>query len=432
MEEWQSKTHRNDCEQSRDRPEKKRRRGKTMSSQWQTATQGIQHANRNISEGSGRDKLKNVDGDFPACMRLKKESIEDNTKKKASEEEEEDDSNTTMSTETCHCVWEKLKGTVKAAAAAMEVKKTIKAKWWGEAKICAALRHERETQKNMRSMHSSERIAEMICELAGYRWDALLLCETWRNDKEEIWETHHKQIFMGAGKYDNKHGVGILRNKNWKQRIIDTKYINERAISTTILVNRHRIKLMSKKFTTRDMRTTTSRICTERSRSTLKIAKRYIPIIGGDFNAELGLGHGNECISVGRYTLNEGNRRGDWMKHWLMLQGYTALNALNTMYRKHLRNKRLSFLQKEKQIDYILTKRRHTKDAEANDMIHMRSDHRCVMATFTITMPGKNIHDKNTWRKHDMIEYEERDQAKKHWSREAWARKKIPGDHWFF
>ena len=30
-------------------------------------------------------------------------------------------------------------------------------------------------QKNMRSMHSSERIEEMVCELEGYRWDALLL-----------------------------------------------------------------------------------------------------------------------------------------------------------------------------------------------------------------------------------------------------------------
>ena len=56
--------------------------GKTMSSQRQTATQGIQQTNRNTSEGGGRDKLKNVDGDFPACMRLKKESIEDHAKKK--------------------------------------------------------------------------------------------------------------------------------------------------------------------------------------------------------------------------------------------------------------------------------------------------------------------------------------------------------------
>ena len=88
----------------------------------------------------------------------------------------------------------------------------------------------------------------MVCELEGYRWDASLLCETWRHDKEETWETHHKHIFMGAGTYDNKHGVGILLNKKWKQRVIDTEYINERAISTTIVVNRQRIKLMSVYF----------------------------------------------------------------------------------------------------------------------------------------------------------------------------------------
>ena len=49
--------------------------------------------------------------------------------------------------------------------------------------------------------------------------------------------------------------------------------------------------------------------------------KRYIPRNGGDFNADLGPGHGTECTSVGRYTLNEGNKRGDWMKHWLRFTG---------------------------------------------------------------------------------------------------------------
>ena len=54
-------------------------------------------------------------------------------------------------------------------------------------------------------------------------------------------ETHHKHIFMGAGKYDNQHGVGILLNKKWKQRTIDTEYINERAIAKSITVNKQRI-----------------------------------------------------------------------------------------------------------------------------------------------------------------------------------------------
>ena len=39
------------------------------------------------------------------------------------------------------------------------------------------------------------------------------------------------------------------------------------------------------------------------------------------------------------------------------------------------------------------------KDAEANDMIHMGSDHRCVMATFLINMPGNDNHAKNMKKK---------------------------------
>ena len=104
----------------------------------------------------------------------------------------------------------------------------------------------------------------MVCELESCRWDAIFLSETWRQDKSEIWETHHKHIFMVAGKYDNKHGVRLVLNKKWRQRIIETEYINERTISATIVVNRQRIKLMSVFF----------------SHSTN--CKKYIPIVGGD------------------------------------------------------------------------------------------------------------------------------------------------------
>ena len=64
--------------------------------------------------------------------------------------------------------------------------------------------------------------------------------------------------------------------------------------------------------------------------------KHDMQIVGGDFNAELGPSAGIEHLSVGRHTLNESNRRGDWLKQWLMLQKFVALN---TMYKKHVRNK---------------------------------------------------------------------------------------------
>ena len=84
------------------------------------------------------------------------------------------------------------------------------------------------------------------------------------------------------------------------------------------------------------------------------------------------------------------------MKLWLMLQKFTALN---TMYRKTPEKQTTYRSPKcnEKQLDYILIKRRHlkySKDAEANDMIHMGCDHRCVMATFTIIALGKSSHYK--------------------------------------
>ena len=98
-----------------------------------------------------------------------------------------------------------------------------------------------------------------------------------------------------------------------------------------------------------------------------------------------------------------------------MLQDYTALN---TMYRK-TPQKQTTFISpkgNEKHIDYILSKRRYlryNKDAEANDMIHMGSGHRCVMATFTITTPGKSSQYKNLKGKYDMINHERSDQAEK-------------------
>ena len=41
-------------------------------------------------------------------------------------------------------------------------------------------------------------------------------------------------------------------------------------------------------------------------------------IVGGDVNAELGEGFGVERVCVGPHTL-EGNKRGNWMKQWLMV-----------------------------------------------------------------------------------------------------------------
>ena len=244
----------------------------------------------------------------------------------------------------------------------------------------------------MRSMHSSEQIEQLVTDLEAYRWDAILMNETWRHEPAEIWETHHKPLFMGSGKFDNKHGVGKMLNKWWRQRIIDPEYINESKYAD------HHIEKMYKTI-----------------EKHMTNCNRYIPIIRGDFNAEVGPGNGTECKSVDRYPVNEGNKRGDWLKSWLMLQDYTALNTIS----RKTPLKQTTFTSpkgNEKQIYKILKKRRylkHIKDAEANDMIHMGSDHRGVMATFTISMRGKNSNHKNMKGKHDKKKHERSTLAEK-------------------
>ena len=150
------------------------------------------------------------------------------------------------------------------------------------------------------------------------------------------------------GKIREQHGIGILLNKKWRNRIKDSEYINERAITTTIMVNHRRIKLMSVHFH-----------------------------------------HPGERVSVGPHTLKEVNKRGDWMKQWLMIQKFTALD---TMYRKTLGKQTAYRSPKgtEKQIDYILIKRRlFIKAADASDMIHMDSDHRMCHGIFHDHYAGK-------------------------------------------
>ena len=339
------------------------------------------------SKGGGRLKHCIVDGDVPLCLRRKlRDSNESSSSVRKRYEEKESRSSTQSKMK--HCVMNNTAS--------------------GSKDICPRSTEEKDKhsknkevtfiilQKNMRSMHSSEKIEELVTELEGYRWDAILLNETWRHEPAELWETQHNHIFMGAGKYDNKHGVGIMLNKRWRKRIIDTEYINERAIKTTILVNRQHIDLMSVYFPHSNYADHHIEKMYKTIEKHMTNNKKCIPIIGGDFNAELGPGKGTECKSVGKYTLNESNKRGDWLKSWLMLNDYSALN---TMFKK-TPQKQTSFVSpkgKEKQIDYILTKRRYlsnVKDAEANDMIHMGSDHRCIMATFLISTPEKNTHDR--------------------------------------
>ena len=81
-------------------------------------------------------------------------------------------------------------------------------------------------------------------------------------------------------------------------------------------------------------------ICRSPCWEDVQIQGRHTTIVACDFHAAPGPGIGSERPSVGPYTFEELNKRGDWMKQWVVIQNFTALN---TMFQKKDHTHKLHF-----------------------------------------------------------------------------------------
>ena len=68
--------------------------------------------------------------------------------------------------------------------------------------------------KNVMSLQMEQRLDELMAELDTTEWNAVLLNETWREKKEELWSTPSGHLFCGAGGTIGERGVGIILHKN--------------------------------------------------------------------------------------------------------------------------------------------------------------------------------------------------------------------------
>ena len=169
-----------------------------------------------------------------------------------------------------------------------------------------------------------------------------------------------------------------MLNKRWKRKVVKTEHVSERMATTTIKYQQRRIELASVYFLRTGTLTFTSRKCTNASRTTA--TKKQNTIIAGDSNAQLGPGDDSDRDYVGKHAMREPNKRGIWVKQWSMTQKYVALN---TTFKKNPKSKLPSDLRVGKMNVLIDSRsRRYCTNAEANDMIHLGSDHRSVTAHF--------------------------------------------------
>ena len=165
---------------------------------------------------------------------------------------------------------------------------------------------------------------------------------------------------MGARGCARKHGVGFLLKRTWRRMIIQTKYVSEKMITTTIKCDQRKIELTSLYFPpTRGTRTCTSRRCTKTSRPTATTKKH----IAGDFIAQLGPGTDSERDHVGETrigTIRQTRDLDEAVVYDPELCGFKYDNQKNKTS-ETIQYTFRSPSRKEKQLDYVVIDKRNEK-----------------------------------------------------------------------
>ena len=62
----------------------------------------------------------------------------------------------------------------------------------------------------MQSIQGPERLQELIEELKTIDWDTIFVTETWRAEREEVFDLAGGHLFVGSGGQRGSRGVAIL------------------------------------------------------------------------------------------------------------------------------------------------------------------------------------------------------------------------------
>ena len=111
----------------------------------------------------------------------------------------------------------------------------------------------------------------------------------------------------------------------WKRKTIKTEMCHRKN-------DYHHDKALQKEgwcwpvsvFTTQGIRTFTSKRSTHALRLNAQNILQSSRVVS---TPNLVLGEGSESDYVGKHALGESNKRGSWMKQWLMIQNFVALNS---------------------------------------------------------------------------------------------------------
>ena len=84
--------------------------------------------------------------------------------------------------------------------------------------------------KNVGSLFASDRLDTLTAELDMCTWDVVLLTETWRSEREDIFTLPSGHLFVGSGGATGERGVASIIHKRWSDGIRKINCVSERLI----------------------------------------------------------------------------------------------------------------------------------------------------------------------------------------------------------
>lgn len=291
--------------------------------------------------------------------------------------------------------------------------------------------------KNVQSIQNEDRENELFAEAELLQWDLMMLSETWRKTKEEVWRSSAGHLFLGAGCPDGRRGVAIVVHARHAKGFRAFHAVNERVCAVDIDVQGIKLRIISVympdcSYDDAVVEATYAQLDALCRRSR-QLQRRII--IAGDWNAVVGMQRDAEEDTVGLYGCGRRNARGEWMVNWASLQNLVITDTCSNGDFE----KQWTYVNggTKRQLDYILVDHwvmRWVTEAQASDDIGIGLDHRTVVATLetSIRSPSRSAkrarrRSNRDWKPNCVDDYQEQIwdglRAQLTDNHEAWIRK---------
>ena len=240
---------------------------------------------------------------------------------------------------------------------------------------------------NARTLSSNGKMLEMEMELEKIKWDVVGVSEV-RKPGEECLKLRsgHTFFYRGSDSQALIHGVGLFIHKRWANRITHTKSISDRVLYVCLKINSmYSVKVIQAYAPTSTHDDEEVETFYEDIAKAMDENRSQYQYLVGDFNAKLGKREEDSEVSVGSFSYDRRNGRGDTLLNFLHQHSLFAMNSFFTgkFQRKWTWASADGVTKNE--IDYIITSRKSTvKNVTVINRFATGSDHRMVRAAIKL------------------------------------------------